>query len=158
MPTSRHRTVRPGDCRQVEAILLVQRTIGSLFENYIESFNMEPTATPARANSAGSATPGRDVSLGKLHSRDRELRHNLKPTLAGLAAGSGLNDSMTRHPSTFRLLSPGMQPVGGGVLGLGDWKETISLFQIQNFPGRSDRSRLSGRAINSFKASSPAVP
>jgi hypothetical protein len=47
---------------------------------------------PAEVRTAQSMGLGRDNRLGMACRRDRARQHNAGPTVAGLAAGSGLND------------------------------------------------------------------
>jgi hypothetical protein len=58
----------------------------------LESFNPEPAARPAMVRSHRYTTSGRDMTPCIARRRDRELSHRLTLAMAGLAAGSGLNE------------------------------------------------------------------
>ncbi|HEY2252903.1 MAG TPA: hypothetical protein VGH74_17650, partial [Planctomycetaceae bacterium] len=53
-----------------------------------------PWATPAMVRCDDYSASGRDGTPCIARYRDRERSHRFTSTLAGLAAGSGLNDSM----------------------------------------------------------------
>jgi hypothetical protein len=70
-----------------------------IFRAAIRSFNPEPgTAvnsggpTPASVRIACSTTPARESTPTVAHRRDREMSDKVASNVAGLAAGSGLND------------------------------------------------------------------
>jgi len=62
----------------------------------LELFNPEPTARPATFRRGEAFAFGRDERHGNIQCRDRQRTDNSTPTVAGLAEGSGLNNSYDR--------------------------------------------------------------